>query len=163
MPPTPPVLNLTSTVNLGTPPSAVSGLVLATDSLHTGSETATGFSTDRDYSSYRSGCLVINLTAISVTNVVFVVDARDDNPISGAGVYFTQAVSAAITAPATIVWFFDEQSAALPVQNVPSGQTPGTITVIQAHPLVNGTFRLRWAVTGAGSITFSANFYGKPI
>ncbi len=43
MPPTPPNLNITSAVNFGQPPSAVSGLILATDVLHaSAAETVTG-------------------------------------------------------------------------------------------------------------------------
>lgn len=167
MPPTPPNLNITSAVNFGQPPSAVSGLILATDVLHaSAAETVTGNSTDRDYSPYRSGVLVINVTAVSGTSptCTFVFEGKDDNAVGGSNNYWTQSVSASITAPVTLVWYFDEQSASLPVPNIPAGQTPSSMTLTQAHPLVGGTYRLRWVIGGTSpNFTFGAAVYLKPV
>lgn len=136
------------------PNPEISGFTAATDVLHaSNAETAAFTGSDRDYSRYKSGMLVIDLTAITLgaaTGVTFILQGKD--PLSGK--YHQHVATTSLNAAATRVIYFDESNATL----------SDTSTEIQAHPLLSTTYRFITTIQGGAitTYTFSAYIMLKP-
>ncbi len=104
---------------------------------------------------------MLNLSAFTGTNITFTLEVKDDG-VGGSANYGTVWNSGALTAVQTIFVWFDESNLATPTQSLPPGQLPSTLVAQAGHPLLGGTYRLRWAGTFT-SATFSAVAYMKTV
>lgn len=127
--------------------------------LHASSgETIAGQTADFDFGQYHCAQLVVDVTALGTPgagadDIVFFFEAKD--PLSGK--YYTHATFTITEAiiPETEVVFLDESTATLPT-------APANFAYLQAHPLIAGTYRLRWAPATSGPTwTFSAGIVLK--